>query len=384
MLKKVFFWVCALVFSSTLYAHEGHHHEEFNKAASVEPELIQQGDKKAYCPICGMSLKQFYKTSHGAILKDGTAKQYCSMRCLAADWESISSQIKQIVVVDAKSEKLIDAKSAYYVVGSNVPGTMSMVSKLAFAQESDAKAFAHDNGGDVMRFDAAFAKAQASLKDDVDEFIKKKQKGMYPMGEKIYNAQCQKEKIDVHAFGMINELKVSLKTTKVCGELDEKELQALSLYLWEVLGHDASSHTHKTVMHIEKDEKCPVCGMFVHKYPKWAARMNYQENNKTVSLAFDGVKDMMKFYHNPSKWGNYTKQSDDALSILVSDYYTQEVIDGKKAFYVVGSDVIGPMGKEFVPFSSRKSAETFVKDHKGLNIVEFTQITTALIDAQEK
>ena len=160
--------------------------------------------------------------------------------------------------------------------------------------------------------------------------------------------------------------------------------KALSLYLWEVLGHDASSHTHKTVMHIEKDEKCPVCGMFVHKYPKWAARMNYQENNKTVSLAFDGVKDMMKFYHNPSKWGNYTKQSDDALSILVSDYYTQEVIDGKKAFYVVGSDVIGPMGKEFVPFSSRKSAETFVKDHKGLNIVEFTQITSALIDAQEK
>ena len=35
--------------------------------ASGEPELIQKGDEKAYCPICGMSLKQYYKTSHGEI-----------------------------------------------------------------------------------------------------------------------------------------------------------------------------------------------------------------------------------------------------------------------------------------------------------------------------
>lgn len=362
----------------------GLHAEEFNKMASGDPELIQKGDEKAYCPICGMSLKQYYKTSHGVILKNGTAKQYCSIRCLAADYPSIQSQISKIVVTDVKSEKLIDAKSAFYVVGSKVPGTMSMVSKLAFANEADAKAFASENGGEVMGFDATFAKARASLADDVDEFIKKKQKGMYPMGEKIYNAKCQKEKIHLHDFNSIAELKVNVKKTQVCGEVNEQELQAVALYLWEIVRLEIhEQHDHKTMIHVEKDEKCPVCGMFAYKYPKWAARMSYTENGKQINLAFDGVKDLLKFYYNPSKWGNYTKHKESELSILVSDYYTAEAIDGKKAFYVVGSDIYGPMGKEFIPFKTFKSAQIFMKDHKGLQIVEFSKIEESLVYAQD-
>ncbi|KFL34270.1 MULTISPECIES: nitrous oxide reductase accessory protein NosL [unclassified Sulfurospirillum] len=360
----------------------GLHADEFNKMATGEPELIQKGDEKAYCPICGMSLKMFYKTSHGVILKDGTAKQYCSIRCLAADYPAIESRISKILVTDVKSEKLIDAKSAFYVVGSKVPGTMSTVSKLAFGTEADAKAFVAENGGEVMNFDAAFAKAKASLANDVDEFIKKKQKGMYPMGEKIYNAKCEKEKIHLHDFNTISELKVSVKKTQVCGEVNEQELQAVSLYLWEIVRLEA--HEHKTTIHVEKDEKCPVCGMFVYKYPKWAARMNYVENGKPVTHAFDGVKDLLKFYHAPSKWGNYTKHKDSELTLLVTDYYTGDAIDGMKAFYVVGSDVVGPMGKEFIPFKTLSSAQTFMKDHKGLQVVEFSKIDEALVYAQDK
>ena len=376
MQKSLWVIVLAIVLALGLHANE------FNKMATGEPELIQKGDEKAYCPICGMSLKMFYKTSHGVILKNGTAKQYCSIRCLAADYPAIESHISKIVVTDVKSEKLIDVKSAFYVVGSNVPGTMSMVSKLAFANEADAKAFATENGGEVMTFDAAFAKAKASLANDVDEFIKKKQKGAYPMGEKIYNGKCEKEKIHLEAFNTIAELKVGLKKTQVCGEVNEQELQAVSLYLWEIVRLEA--HEHKTTIHVEKDEKCPVCGMFVYKYPKWAARMNYSENGKSVSHAFDGVKDLLKFYHAPSKWGNYTKHKDAELTILVSDYYTGDAIDGMKAFYVVGSDVVGPMGKEFIPFKTLTSAQTFMKDHKGLQVVEFSKIDEALVYAQDK
>ena len=35
-------------------------------------------------------------------------------------------------------------------------------------------------------------------------------------------------------------------------------------------------------------------------------------------------------------------------------------IDGKKAFYVIRSDIYGPMGHEFIPFSSKEDAQTFV------------------------
>lgn len=217
---------------------------EFTKVASQEPKLIQKGEEKAYCPICGMNLKQFYKTSHGVVLNDGTTKQYCSIRCLAVDWPSIESRVEKIVVVDAKTEALIDAKKAFYVVGSKVPGTMSMVSKLAFEKEEDAKAFAKEMGGEVMSFEKAFAAAKTSLKDDVDEFVKKKQQGMYPMGEKIYHKQCAKEAIHLHNFNTISELKVFLKKSETCGALDEKELQALSLYLWEIARFE-EKHDHK-------------------------------------------------------------------------------------------------------------------------------------------
>jgi nitrous oxide reductase accessory protein NosL len=376
MVKKLWVWIFAAFLALSLHA------QEFNKAASNEPELIQKEDVKAYCPVCGMSLKQYYKTSHGVYLDNGTAKQYCSIRCLAAEWNEIESHVKKIVVTDAKSEKLINAKEAFYVVGSNVPGTMSMVSKVAFKDKKEAEAFQKEYGGEVTNFDTAFAKAKESLKADVDAFIAKKQKGMYPMGEKIYHAQCQKEKIDLHDFHAINELKVSLKKTNVCGTLDEKQLQAVSLYLWEILRHEG--HDHKTTIHVEKDEKCPVCGMFVHKYPKWAARMNVTSEGKMSTHAFDGVKDMFKFYLNPAKFGHYAKAKEENVALLVSDYYTQEAIDGKKAYYVVGSDVFGPMGKEFIPFADEAKAKTFLKDHKGQRVVSLKDIDEALVYAQDK
>jgi nitrous oxide reductase accessory protein NosL len=59
-------------------------------------------------------------------------------------------------------------------------------------------------------------------------------------------------------------------------------------------------------------------------------------------------------------------------------------MDGKKAFYVIGSDTYGPMGKEFIPFASLKSAETFLKDHKGTKILEFSKIEEALVYEQDK
>ena len=54
---------------------------------------------------------------------------------------------------------------------------------------------------------------------------------------------------------------------------------------------------------------------------------------------------------------------------------TLTLIDGLKAFYVIGSDVYGPMGRELIPFSSRSEAEEFRKDHQGKSVLEFNGIT---------
>lgn len=118
------------------------------------------------------------------------------------------------------------------------------------------------------------------------------------------------------------------------------------------------------------DSRCPVCGMFVAKYPNWLARIRLE--NGSVQW-FDGVKDLMVYYFDPEQYGG--AKQDAIKDITVRDYYSLEMIDGRSAFYVVGSDVFGPMGKEFIPFSTKAAAENFLKDHKGIEILEFNAIT---------
>jgi nitrous oxide reductase accessory protein NosL len=331
----------------------------FSKVASVEPILVQKGKEKQWCPVCGMSLKAFYKTSHTAKLADETPRHYCSMRCLSVDMQEHTLDTNHVKVVDAKTEKLIDATTAFYVVGSKVPGTMAKVSKLAFKNQTDAQEFAQKYKGKVVDFASALSMAQKSLAVDIAMITKKKEKKVYPMGKKIFTKMCQPN-IDADKYAQINQLKAAIKTQKLCRPLKEKQLQALSLYLWEVkrLGGSNVVAGH---IRVTKDEKCPVCGMFVYKYPKWAAQIYYGEKH----LSFDGVKDLMKYYF---------EHKEGISKILVTDYYSQKAIDATKAYYVLGSDIYGPMGNELIPFEHKSDAKTFYMDHKGREVVAFDKI----------
>jgi len=126
----------------------------------------------------------------------------------------------------------------------------------------------------------------------------------------------------------------------------------------------------------EKD-LCPVCGMFVYKYPNWVAEIIFHD--KTCAF-FDGAKDMFKYYFDLRKY-NPKKTKDDIVSVWVTDYYTTKLIDGKKAFYVVGSDVLGPMGHELIPHKTEKAAKSFMKDHGGKRICGFDEVDINLIES---
>jgi len=346
----------------------------FCKVASVKPVFLQHGKEKAWCPVCGMSIKMFYKTSHGATLKDNTPRQYCSMRCLVVDMQKHDIDLGSIKVVDASTQKLIDAQQAFYVVGSKVKGTMSKVSKLAFASKDDAKEFVKKHKGKIVDFKTALKMAKESLKSDIAMVDKKKRKKIYPMGKKIFTKMCKKD-IDLSNYVEINELKADIKEKHLCKPLKAKQLQALSLYLWEVkrFGDDSGI---KNLIKVTKDEKCPVCGMFVYKYPRWVAQIFYKHNSHQHHYSFDGVKDMMKFYFDSKKWGTYKEfDKNNITKILVSDYYSQNPIDATKAYYVIGSDVYGPMGNELIPFKNKSDAKRFLLDHRAKKILRFNQLT---------
>src|SRR6266702_7498852 len=113
--------------------------------------------------------------------------------------------------------------------------------------------------------------------------------------------------------------------------------------------------------------KCPVCGMFVAKYPDWAGSIRFKD---ATMAYFDGPKDLFTYYLAVRKY-DPAKDRADIAALYVKDYYALTVIDARKAFYVIGSDVRGPMGNELVPFAKEGEARGFLHDHRGRNVLRF-------------
>ncbi len=126
-------------------------------------------------------------------------------------------------------------------------------------------------------------------------------------------------------------------------------------------------------------DKCPVCGMFVHKYPDFLAQIVFKDGSVAF---FDGCKDMFKYYTNLKKYRPKGSLA-DIDSIFVTDYYSLSTVDGTKASYVLGSDVYGPMGKELIPFMKEPEAKEFMKDHKGKDLLRFQQISASVLKSLE-
>jgi len=122
-------------------------------------------------------------------------------------------------------------------------------------------------------------------------------------------------------------------------------------------------------------DKCPVCGMFVAKYPDWAAQIRFRDQ-KTVF--FDGAKDLFKYYFSMDSY-HPGKSTAEVSGVYVTDYYTLEPIAAAAAFFVAGSDVYGPMGRELIAFSSAETATQFMRDHRGREIVRFEAVSPALL-----
>jgi len=186
-------------------------------------------------------------------------------------------------------------------------------------------------------------------------------------GEKVAKNLCDTSKLSTitGSFELVSE---TLTKEKPCGALSAKNQKALAYYL------ASNQENNQTNNHIDvpKDAKCPVCGMFVHKYPKWSALMVV----KGQKHYFDGVKDMMKYYIFDA---DFPYKREEIEQLKVSDFYTLKEIEAKEAYYVIGSDVFGPMGDELIPFESEEGAKNFMGDHKGDKIVKFDEITDKMV-----
>jgi len=121
---------------------------------------------------------------------------------------------------------------------------------------------------------------------------------------------------------------------------------------------------------IPEDQSCGKCGMYPARYPQWQTQVVFDDGSM---VPFDGAKCMFGFIFNMSKY-DAAHSKENITKIWTKDFNSGEWLDAKSAHYVIGSGVMGPMGKELIPFKEAASAQAFQKEHGG-NLAGYDSIS---------
>jgi len=118
----------------------------------------------ADCQKCGMNRTKFSHSRMVVTYKDASSTGTCSINCAVVDMKANKGkEATSFQVGDYDSKKLIDAKTATWVIGGKKQGVMTPVAKWAFAEKSRAEKFIKGNGGKLATFDDVLKAAEKEL-----------------------------------------------------------------------------------------------------------------------------------------------------------------------------------------------------------------------------
>ncbi len=108
------------------------------------------------CKQCGMDRVALAHGRMMVVYADGTNAGTCSLNCAAVEMKiNKGKKVNALKVADYTTKKLIDARTAIWVIGGSKDGIMTEMPKWAFAGKGDAEKFVKENGGRTTDFDEA-------------------------------------------------------------------------------------------------------------------------------------------------------------------------------------------------------------------------------------
>lgn len=135
--------------------------------AAVAVDQLADVTEGPSCKYCGMDRAKFASSRMVVEFDDGTKLHACSIHCVAVDLAiQIDRTPAAIKVADMKTQALIDAEKAAWVLGGQKQGVMTKRGKWAFAEPSAADAFIRDNGGTRVAFEDAIKAAYEDMYQD--------------------------------------------------------------------------------------------------------------------------------------------------------------------------------------------------------------------------
>lgn len=142
--------------------HQQHHH--------------QDADDTGSCSYCGMDRAKFAQSAMMILYEDGTRTPTCSLHCTAVDLSiNIDKTPKMIQTDDYNTKKVIDAETACWTLGGDIPGVMTKRAKWAFENKADCDKFAQEHGASVVTFEDAIKAAYEDMYADT-KMIRDKRK----------------------------------------------------------------------------------------------------------------------------------------------------------------------------------------------------------------
>ncbi len=113
-------------------------------------------DVKNYpeCKYCGMMREKYAQSRTLIEYDEGSVTGTCSVHCLSIDLALNTGKTpKAIMVGDYDTESLVNAETAFWVLGGKKKGVMSIRGKWAFEKRNGANRFVEENGGRMATFD---------------------------------------------------------------------------------------------------------------------------------------------------------------------------------------------------------------------------------------
>jgi nitrous oxide reductase accessory protein NosL len=151
---------------------------QFIPKKPADPQAnINDIEKYAKCPYCGMDRKQYHHSRMLVQYSDDLADGTCSLHCAAISLSlNVDREPRAIWVGDNAApgdvKPLVEVDKATFLVGSKIPGVMTANSKVAYGSADAAKTAQAANGGELANFDGALLAAYSDMSKDVSRIRK--------------------------------------------------------------------------------------------------------------------------------------------------------------------------------------------------------------------
>ncbi len=114
----------------------------------------------------------------------------------------------------------------------------------------------------------------------------------------------------------------------------------------------------------KKEERCANCGMVIDRASPWRVEIV----SGTNVTSFDTPRCALVAWRGGKSSG----------TLRVQEYYDRTWRDASEVRFVVGGDVLGPMGPDFVPVDPSRVSK-FIQDHAAERAYRVDEITTDVL-----